>query len=91
MKPVFKCDYCSFMGTEEEVKEHETKCVKNYTRRSCSTCRHQKYKTIMSFECTEGVEVPDNHIVEFCSKYNRREESDNPWNDIIDAMLGGVR
>ena len=45
----------------------------------------------MSFECTEGVEVPDNHIVEFCSKYNRREESDNPWNDIIDAMLGGVR
>ena len=23
MKPLYKCDYCSFTGTEEEVKEHE--------------------------------------------------------------------
>ena len=37
MKPVFKCDYCQFMGTEEEVSEHEPKCFDNYDRRSCYT------------------------------------------------------
>ena len=26
MKPVFKCEYCQFMGTEEEVSEHELNC-----------------------------------------------------------------
>ena len=30
MQPVFKCEYCRFMGTEEEVKKHEAECVDNY-------------------------------------------------------------
>lgn len=91
MKPVFRCDYCSFMGTEEEVKEHEIQCTENYDRRSCHTCQYKKYKTAMSYECANGIEIPEGKLIEFCGKYEKREKSDNPWNDIVDAMFGGVR
>lgn len=91
MKPVFKCDYCSFMGTEQEVKEHEINCVHNYTRRSCHTCKHQKYKTAMSYECAEGKEIPEGKFIEFCGKYEKRDRTGGPFGDLIDAMFGGVR
>ena len=32
MKPVFKCEYCNFIGTEEEVIKHEDDCSSNYNR-----------------------------------------------------------
>ena len=54
MKPVFKCDYCSKMGTEEEIREHEPKCFDNYDRRSCFTCIHKTMKTNdkqLCYEC----------------------------------------
>ena len=41
MKPVFKCDYCDKMGTEEEIREHEEKCTENYDKKSCYTCKHR--------------------------------------------------
>ena len=43
MKPVFKCEYCTFMGTEEEVKTHEDTCANNYDKKSCFTCQHREY------------------------------------------------
>ena len=29
MKPVYKCDWCKTMGSEEEILEHEKTCMKN--------------------------------------------------------------
>lgn len=89
MKPVFKCDYCDFMGTEGEVKEHEEKCTDNYNRRSCYTCEYRKYKSMTQYECTNGKELPECQIFEFCDKYKRRPKSDNPWNDLMGGLFGG--
>lgn len=90
MKPVFKCDYCDFMGVESEVKKHEVECPGNYTRRSCYTCKHRGY-TSLNFTCACGREIPDGKIYEFCPKYEREEKSGGPLVDFIDLMLGGKR
>ena len=91
MKPVFKCNYCSFMGIEKEVKEHETNCVHNYTRRSCRTCQHKQMESMMQYTCAKGIDIPEGQLVEYCGKYDRAKPSDNPWNDIVDAMFGGIK
>ena len=76
MKPVFKCDYCKFMGTEEEVKGHEPKCSDNYDRKSCYTCMHKKIgrvvdkdvddivngKAVIVYECRLGKEIPEGSL-----------------------------
>ena len=92
MKPVFKCDYCDFMGTEGEVKEHEVKCTDNYDRRSCYTCEYKNFnKKLTGYECTEGREIPEGQIYEFCGKYKRKPKSDNAWQDLMDVMTGRRR
>ena len=91
MKPVFKCDYCDFMGTEDETKAHELKCTENYDRRSCHICEYRKLKGLISYECTNGRELPEGKIYEFCGKYKRKPKSDNPWSDLVDVMFGGGR
>lgn len=79
MKPVFKCDYCSFTGTKEEVKKHEPDCTRNYDMRSCYTCVHAevKFTSLKSFQykCNkEVVELPENHICKLCKSYERKEK-----------------
>lgn len=91
MKQVFKCDYCSKMGTEEEVREHEPKCFQNYDRRSCYTCIHKKFKSGTKlgdclYECKVGVEIQEGCIVEFCPKYERKEKPDN----LLDGLFSGL-
>lgn len=73
MKPVFKCDYCNFMGTEEEVQAHEITCVENYDRKSCFTCKYKTIKTLNQYECDLGKEIPEGKICEFCQQYERRD------------------
>lgn len=46
MKPVFKCKYCTFMGTEEQVRAHEDTCTNNYDKKSCFTCKHKAYASV---------------------------------------------
>jgi hypothetical protein len=80
MKPVFKCDYCKLMGTEEEVREHEPKCKDNYDRKNCFTCVHKKLKPKDGqylYECKAGKEIPEGKIFEFCSQYERKEKFDD--------------
>ena len=38
MKPLFRCEYCNKIGTEEELVKHENECINNYTKRSCNSC-----------------------------------------------------
>ncbi len=92
MKPVFKCDYCSKMGTEEEIREHEIVCMDNYTRRSCHTCAHKTMKFRnhqYCYECKIDKEIPEGKIFEFCPSYERKEKSDNPLDDLFGSIFGG--
>jgi hypothetical protein len=92
MKPVFKCDYCSKMGTEEEIREHEPVCIDNYDRKSCCTCAHKKFKpknnSMWNYECEVGREIPEGKMFEFCESYERKEK--NPLlNNLFGNMFGG--
>ena len=88
MKPVFKCDYCDFMGTEQDVKKHEVECPENFTRRSCYTCQHVGFKSL-GYVCGAGKEIPDGKIFEFCPKYVRKEKNDE--NDLFGLVSGLFR
>lgn len=87
MKPVFKCDYCSFMGTEKEVKEHEPKCQENHDRRSCFTCEHKDMKNAQ-YICKAGKTIPENSILEFCGKYERKQKPEGIFDDFVDTIFG---
>lgn len=91
MKPVFKCEYCNFMGTEDQVKEHEERCFDNYDKKSCMTCKNKSFKTITQFECKLGVEIPEGKQYEFCPKYERKEKSNNDLGNIFCDMFGGFK
>lgn len=90
MQPVFKCDYCKFMGTEEEVKEHEIACMDNYDRRSCYTCQHKGKISVVNglvkYECINDIDVPEGKIFEFCNSYKRKEKS----NGLFDSVIGNL-
>lgn len=91
MKPVFKCDYCSMMGTEEDIREHEPKCFDNYDRRSCFTCVHKT--TVLKdkqwcCKCEIGVDIPEGKIFEFCDSYERKEKTDNPLSGLFGDIFG---
>lgn len=88
MKPVFKCDYCSKMGTEEEIREHEPKCFDNYDRQSCYTCTHKTLKGC-NYECKVGMDIPEGKLFEFCNSYERKEKVDNPLMGNIFGNLFG--
>ena len=90
MKPVFKCDYCDFMDTEEKVREHEPECHENYDRKSCMTCKHRSFASINQFKCSQGIEIPENKIYEFCDKYEQREKTGDPIKDALWNLFGGV-
>ena len=42
MKPIYKCDFCSTTGTEEEIYQHEAYCDCNPNRKACSCCENKK-------------------------------------------------
>lgn len=84
MKPVFKCEYCNFMGTQEEVSEHEIKCPENYDKRNCLTCIHnggiKSTEDGLTYKCKAGNDIPSNHIYEHCYKYERKEKPKSTFN-----------
>ncbi len=90
MKSVFKCEYCTFIGTEEEVKAHEDTCISNYDKKSCYTCKHREYLSLKQVKCKVGKEIPENMIFENCEKYERKEEPklDTPLNSLFRSFFG---
>lgn len=89
MKPVFKCDYCKFMGTEEEVKEHEIGCMRNYDRSSCYTCKHKKMISKngkWTYKCEADIDIPEGKIYEFCKSYERNQDS-NFFTDLFGKLI----
>ena len=93
MKPVFKCEYCNYMNTEEKVKEHEPTCFDNYDRKSCFTCKHKSIKNLKQYVCALGKEIPEGQIYEFCTEYERKERynsTSESIGDIFGSLFGGV-
>ena len=88
MKPVFKCEYCDFMGTKEDVEKHESECVDNYDKRSCMTCKYVRYKNFNSCECITGKIIPEGKMFEYCPSYERKEKTD--YKGTINDLFGGI-
>lgn len=92
MKLVYKCDYCTQMGTEEEIKEHELQCVKNYDRKSCHTCVHKQIKSKDGqwfYECKLGKEFPVGSFMEFCAEYERNTTEYTLFENIFNNFCRG--
>lgn len=91
MKPVYRCEYCGHMGTEDEVREHEVNCYHNYDRRSCWTCKYRDNNSIMNFRCLLGTDIPDGKLVEFCRKYeNDGKRTTKTASDVLRGLFGGL-
>lgn len=92
MKPVYKCDYCSFMGTKEETKKHESECRENYDLMSCYTCKHRGKMTmvdkIIKYECNIGKDIPAGMIIKYCDTYEQKEKG--KYDDLISGIFGGI-
>ena len=89
MKPVFRCEYCDFTGTEEEVCNHEEECFENYTKRSCWTCQHRSFKGL-EIKCEVGREIPSGKMITFCPEYERKEKKNYDLGGIFGNMFGGL-
>lgn len=91
MKPVYKCDYCNFMGTEEATRDHELTCMDNYDRKSCHTCVHKKFGKldvkVINYECAAGREIPEGKLYEFCPQYERKEKSVYPLTNLFGGLF----
>lgn len=92
MKPVFKCDYCKFIGTKEEVEKHESECRDDYTKKSCYTCKSRKtfLNPKLRFGCEKGQEIPEGCIIENCSVYERKEKDNMNASEILGSFFGGM-
>lgn len=92
MKPIFRCEYCNFTGTEEEILKHEDECFDNYTKRSCWSCQHRCLKSLTEIKCGVGQDIPSGQIMQFCPKYERKEKPDygSGLNNIFGNMFGGL-
>jgi hypothetical protein len=79
------------MGTEEEMSTHEENCYWNYHKKSCRTCKHRDPKSLMQYKCLLGVEILENHLIEFCGKYewNEKDMSKTSVNDIFGTIFRG--
>ena len=91
MEPVYKCGYCSYMGTVEETSEHEMQCIYNYDRKSCWTCKHRDPNSLMKFKCLLGTDIPEGKIYEFCGQYEYDEDRKEPKtaSNIFNSFFGG--
>ena len=81
MKPVFRCEYCNFMGIEEVVKEHEKTCSYNASQRDCESCKHANLFKHINFnnpsknkiECEKGKDVPIGQKFINCDLHEKRD------------------
>ena len=95
MKQLYRCDYCDFTGTEEEVEKHEANCPDNYTLKSCLTCKYKQLNSTWdSVVCTCGKDVPEKSYIKYCNKYERSEnnnlEDGGGIGSIFGNLFGGV-
>ena len=69
MKPIYRCEYCDVMGTEEEILKHEEECVKNYNLKGCYTCKHCNTDGLKTVKCKQEIEIPGGKYMKGCHKH----------------------
>ena len=89
MKQLFRCEYCTEVGTEEEIIKHEEECLYNYTKKSCWTCKH-KEGSFMTLKCNAGVELESGKYMECCSKYAWDEKDYTSKSTFAKILNGGL-
>ena len=93
MKSAYICEYCSKVGTKEEIKEHEIVCEDNYDRLSCYTCANRGKvgfeNKMIKYECKKDIDIPAGKIIEFCKSYVRREKEKSPYMNLFNGFFGG--
>lgn len=89
MKQLFRCDYCSYTGTAEEVAAHEETCTHNYNKKSCFTCKHACIHQLFNFKCQAGVEVPKDKYIQYCTEYEW-DEKDYTKSAAAKSLFGGL-
>lgn len=93
MKPVYKCDYCSFMGTEEEVRNHEPLCHENYDMKSCWTCKNRGKMTmedkLIKYECEAEKDIPAGNIIVHCERYEYKGKAESISGNLFGNLFGG--
>lgn len=89
MKQLFRCEYCTEVGTEEEIVKHEQECIYNYNRRSCFTCAHKK-GNYLAITCDLGRELESGKYMEGCSKYEWDEKNHTGKNAFGGNLFGGL-
>lgn len=90
MKLVYRCEYCDHMGTEDEVREHEANCYKNFNNKGCVTCKHCKTDGLRSMECEYGVEIPEGQQFLHCAKHEIGKPEVVGFMGTIMDMFGGL-
>ena len=71
MKPLFRCEYCDQIGTEEELLEHEATCIHNYSKKSCFTCKYvdKSKASTNNFSCNLDKAIPEGQYIANCDSY----------------------
>lgn len=44
MKQLYRCDYCDFIGSSEEVGNHEINCSYNPKQKTCFSCKYMEQR-----------------------------------------------
>lgn len=90
MISLYRCDYCDFIGSSEEVIQHETTCIKNPARCSCNYCEYAFFPTSKTVKCDLNKEkIDDNHILINCDAFKAKDFS-NPFKTLSDILFKGV-
>lgn len=90
MKQLFRCDYCDFTGTKQEVSKHEKECIKNPNLKSCITCKHCS-NWITGVKCKLNKEIEEGKYIQHCSIYEQGEPSmDSPFGQVFGNLFGGL-
>ena len=80
---MWKCDYCSVIGTKQELKKHESICPNNPTNKKCRTCdncvEEYDYDTCKIHHITKS-----NSVV--CNDWINNEIRNKKLNKIINKL-----
>ena len=91
MKALYKCDFCSTTGTQEEIYRHEAHCNHNPNRMTCSCCENGKIifkdKNII-YKC-KYKDIPEGKQYINCDKFTLKKLPDGSIENIFSSFFSG--
>jgi hypothetical protein len=90
MKPLFRCDYCDKIDTEDVIAKHELECINNYNNHSCYTCKHLGKLGVTEVGCRVGKAIAKGCILQNCDSWEWDEKDRTTKNPIAtNSIFGG--